>query len=332
MAHQIGKNDAQEGTEMAWHKLTKVSEKINTEDCFLTKWDVKKRPLLNVDGGSTEYCEIVCTDDPSIIIGEPVHKDTYTLIPNSEFLGVVREALLTIGGGQVVSVGSVCDRGRVFVTVKIPQCPEFEAAGRKFVPYLNFLSSHDKSAAFMVNASNICTVCNNTFSYNLQDKGAPFRARVLHSKNTRPALDKIDLMIGAYVGTQARFKAIMDGLGTTAVTKDVASNFFTGLLTFRSDPAGAKEVSTRRENQVNRLTELFSNGLGNGGNTKADVFSAITDYYTHESSGGENLWRQVVSSEYGAGQAMKGRAWGILTDEYAFNQVVNIGAKVLASN
>jgi len=331
MAHQIGKNDAQEGIQMAWHKLTKVGP-IDIKNCFLTSWDAEKRPLFNSLGQQTDFMEVACTDDPSIVIGTPVHKDSYSLISNKEFLGIIEESLLTVAGSTVASVGSVCDRARIFTTVKIEQCKEFEAAGRVFVPYLNFLSSHDKSAAFTVVASNVCTVCNNTFSYNLTDKGVPFKSRVLHTKNAKPALANIDLLIGAYVGTQARFKAIMDGLGAAAVTKDMAVNFFTGLLSGK-DPEGAiRETSTRRENQVERLTSLFESGAGNAGRTKADVFSAITDYYTHESSGGENVWRQVVSSEYGSGAAMKQRGWDILSDQTAFEKVMFMGAKTLALN
>ena len=93
------------------------------------------------------------------------------------------------------------------------------------------------------------------------------------------------------------------------------------------------EVSTRRENQVNRLTELFRTGKGNNGRDRSDVFGAVTDYYSHESAGGlENPWKQFESSEFGSGFTFKDRAFATLQSDDETDRLIKVGDLVLAGS
>ena len=324
MSHKIGEYDKQEGVKQAWHGLTHVRENIAVDDNWLTKWEVSKQPMFNPDGSPSEWTRVTCSDN-NLYIGKPVHQDTYSLITNKQFLDIVNDALLSVKGAKIDSVGSVCDRGRVFVSVSIPDLPEFRAAGREFRAYLNFINSHDQSSPFAVNASNVCVVCDNTFRYNLHDRNNKvFRAVVKHTKNANDKLHDIDQMIEAYVGTQVRFKHLMDTLEDRPVSPPMARNFFTGL----HSPTIA-EPSTQLLNKVDELQALFRSGRGNRGQTLADVFSAVTDYYTHQSSRPSNPWKQVESSEYGYGATMKTNAMEILTDNEEYNKTLYRGQRVL---
>ena len=84
-------------------------------------------------------------------------------------------------------------------------------------------------------------------------------------------------------------------------------------------------------NTVNRMGELFLSGRGNRGETLADAFSAVTDYYTHESSGGTNVMRQVMSSEYGAGNQNKQDFWQVVRNPEARLATTEIGEELLAN-
>lgn len=324
MSHKIGEYDKQEGIKQAWHGLTHVRQNIGVDDNWLTKWEVSKQPMFNPDGSPSEWTRVTCSDN-NIYIGKPVHQDTYSLITNRQFLDIVNDALLSVKGAKIDSVGSVCDRGRVFVSVSIPDLPEFRAAGREFRAYLNFINSHDQSSPFAVNASNVCVVCDNTFRYNLQDtNNKVFRVVVKHTKNANDRLQDIDQMIDAYVGTQVRFKHLMDSLHSRPVSPSMARNFFTGL----HSPVIA-EPSTQLLNKVDELQSLFRSGRGNRGETLADVFSAVTDYYTHQSSRSSNPWKQIESSEYGYGATMKTNAMEILTDHEEYNKTLYRGQRIL---
>ena len=223
MSHEIGQNDKQQGITMAWHNLTEVLPVIDLKTCFLATWDVKLRPLFRHIGGhnnipasqeETNTCEVVCTDNESIVIGQAVNRKSYTLLPNSRFLDIIQNILSQMAGAIVESVGSVCNRGRIFVSVFIPEWYEtegktvnatFQAAGRTFKTYLNFLSSHDKSCPFIVNMGSICTVCNNTFNMNLSDHGAKLRINIKHTSGMDAMLDDVPSIIGAFFCTVEAF-------------------------------------------------------------------------------------------------------------------------------
>jgi len=325
MSHKIGQYDRQEGIKQAWHGLTVIKDNLTTSDNWLSEWDVEKRTMFNPDGSPSEWNRVTCTDN-GLYIGKPVHAETYGLITNKQFLDIVNDALLSVRGAKIDSVGSVCDRGRVFVSVSIPDLPEFRAAGREFRAYLNFINSHDQSSPFAVNASNVCVVCDNTFRYNLMDKNNKvFRAVVKHTKNANERLQDIDRMIDCYVGTQMRFKVLMDSLHEMRVSWWDANRFFVGL----HSPTIAKP-SPQLLTKVDELERLFRTGNGNRGETLADVFSAVTDYYTHQASRSDNAWRQVESSEYGFGAEMKTRTIQVLSDSKEYADTVMRGQQVLA--
>lgn len=348
MPHEISEIDRQQGTEMAWHGLTEVKPVITLRECFLSLWDVSKRALFRIltDGTQekTEACEVVCTDDEKIVIGNPVHIETYTLLPNSQFLSIVQNTLDLIRGATVASVGSVCRRARIFVSLALPadlstfgETLSLNAAGRQFKFYLSFFSSHDKSAPFGVQLSSVCVVCNNTFGMVLHDTNEKaLKIRIPHTKNMNAALADVPAIVDSFFTSAQRFADKMNQLAQIPIAAGDAKAFFAGFLVGADtgdarSAAEQKEVSGRRQNQIDRLTSLFVSGKGNNGANLADVFSAATDYYSHESSGGENPMKQVASSEFGNGAMMKALAWRILLDDKKTAQTIANGQKVLAT-
>jgi len=352
MSHEINENDKQQGLSQAWHGLTEVLPFIDLKTCFLASWDVVKRPLFRAVKGlgdvttyqETQACEIVCTDNDALVIGKPVDCKTYSLLTNSSFLDLVGQAMTQITGSFVASVGSVCNRGRIFVSVSIPEyytkgektlSAKFNVAGREFTSYLNFLSSHDKSAPFIVNMGTVCTVCNNTFNANLLDENNKgLRINIKHTSEMAAKLADVPAIIGAFFATVERFQIVMANLVQIPISQSDAKAFFLGFLADKEDETATesdkREISTRRINQVNRLTELFVSGKGNQGLNLADLFSAVTDYYTHESSGGDDKLKQVASSEFGNGQTMKAFAFAVLQDDKKTAKLIANGHKLFA--
>lgn len=337
MSHEISEIDRQQGIEQAWHGLTEVMPVIVLRKCWLACWDVTKKVLgVQNDTGEFvpgEFCQLVCTDKPEIQIGAPVHCDTYSVLSNQSFLAIVQDALDKIRGAVVASVGSVCRRGRIFVTLRVPKMETFQAAGREFKPYLNFLSSHDKSAPFTVILSTVCTVCNNTFGMNLVAGGqGTLKIVIKHTKDMANALADVSGIIDAYFASVQKFAEVMDKLAEIPVSAADAHAFFAGLLTEHKE-ATDEGFSTRTENQIDRLTVLFATGKGNKGENYSDVFSAVTDYYSHESvnSEGDNPEKQFASSEFGSGQAMKAFAFAVLQDDKRIAKLTASGHKAIAA-
>src|SRR5216117_576272 len=222
MSHNIHSLDLQEGLSPAWHGLTQVRPHISLDTCWLTQWDIE-RVLLYVGVYHEDarmqvpYDMLRCTDNGHLI-GRPVGR-SYGEITNAQFLDMIRSA---IGGTahKIVSVGSLRNRGRVFVTIKLDQDTLTRIGKRSFADYLTAGNSHDQSCELFWMNSSVCTVCDNTFSMNLasvrqsvdvdeQDEQNG-NARVRHSKNAALRLPGIADIINRAVGVRAEFYSALN--------------------------------------------------------------------------------------------------------------------------
>jgi hypothetical protein len=346
MAHRILNNDKQEGTFQAWHGLTHIRKDLTIENNWLSEWDISPQPLFYGNGIESGFSMLQCTDDEEIHIGYPYNPETFHPISNKEFLDLIMAS--TGGAGhEVVSVGSVRNRGRTFMSLALKGMEEYEAAGRKFSAYLSFLNGHDKSSVLAVVTSNLCTVCDNCYSSNLfkvesgqADSKDDISVRVRHSKNSKMRFPEIAQLIDSAIGVQAKFKLEMDKMFQEKVSSNTAKSFITGFLQRnktekeieKAVQLKGKSLSTRSEGTIERIENLFLNGKGNNGSNKSDLFSAFTDYYTHESSGGTDRNKQFVSSEFGAGLAAKQGAYRLMTNDAQFEKTVRFGEKILSLN
>lgn len=337
MSHEITNIDQVESLTQEWHGMANIRNgaEWSLSNCWLSKFNYIKRPLfrfINGEAIQTETCEITCSDNPQIVVGQPVNCESYGLIDNTLFLNMISEALLSIKGAKLASVGSVCARSKVFVSLSLPDMEWFTANGQEYKPFLNFGNGHDKQTVAYTCASITKTVCANTDRVNLMiakgDKTVPVNLTIRHTKNAALKIENVSEIIDGFYGAAAHFKALMGKLASEPVKTVQARNYFAGLLA----NGKKEEISTRRLNQVNRLEDLFVSGKGNVGETRVDCYGAVTDYATHESSGGsENPWKQIASSEFGAASRLKSAALESLQDNARFAELVTVGEFNLAT-
>ena len=329
MSHGITNRDRQEARHMGWHNLTQINEVLDLKNNWLTKWDIQEVGLKTVGDVEVPFKILTGTDDNQVI-GKPF-AGTYTPVSNKAFLDMIGEAISGVKGAVVESVGSVNNRGRVFVSLSIKGMDKFKVGKREFLDYLNFGNGHDQTSAVWTNASNTCTVCDNTFSMNL-DGEQEVKCKVKHSKDVIARLDNIVEIIDAYAGTQAKFKAEFERLMNEPMKTDKARDLFAGWMIRSNNEEGGKDLGPKTLTKVNRITELFEKGKGNSGENRADAFSAVTDYYTHESTrnSGKNVARQVFSSDYGLGRVAKSSFWNVIRNDDSVNAFAANGKKALA--
>ncbi len=328
---------------MGWHGKTNVVECITRENSGIV-YPMEKRPLFlsfEDDKGERTFNDanffaIVSMDD-QLAIGNPVGAD-YNLISNGEIWDLVSNSL---GGTkyQIVSAGSVDNRSKVFVSVKLENAL-FSAAGRDTENVLNFMFGHGGKMGVNIRTGITVIVCQNTLNAALARRGE-LSLNVKHTKNSAAKLQSMEKTIDAHVGVTAEFKRAMDEIAGIKATEADARKIFAGFVGRDQSGKPVEELSTRAENTVDRLTELFRTGKGNDGNDQSDVLNAFTDYYSHESSGGDNRWKQFVSSEYGSADRDKREAYQLLTDPVslvderrksgvkALNEIKKVGATLL---
>ena len=328
--HNITERDAQVGLSQAWHGLTDVVETIDVKDNVLTKWDVERKPLtyVNVDGNEQEigYGILVGSDDDKII-GRPM-TPSYKAISNEKFLDLVSDAMAKLPKAKIESVGSVCNRGKVFVTVSLDGKSNYKVGDREFNDYLNFGNAHDQTSKLWINNTNTCTVCDNTFTYNLNNKSAMVGSAV-HRGDIELKLADLSNVVDDFLGTQEEFRVKFTGLLKKKITDKKAQSLFTGFL-MRNNPK--EGLSTRCLNTVDSLNSLFKRGAGNRGENYADAFSAVTDYYTHNSTRGKGKSRlnQYVSSEFGLGRMNKQSFWTVVNNKELAERTIERGTKLLS--
>lgn len=310
---------------MGWHDLTEIKADLNLDNNRLTEWDIVQTPLCLPDGTQTTF-KILTGDDDGEVIGKP-YAHTYTPITNKQFLDMVREAISGVKGAVVESVGSVNNRGRVFVSISIKEMANFKVGSREFLDYLNFGNGHDQTCAVWANESNTCTVCDNTFTLNFEGT-QKVKVKVNHTKDVAERIVNISEIIDAYCGTQAKFKAEFARLLNEPLKKDKAKNLFAGWLC-RSTNSQGNDLGPRTVLKVDRLMELFETGAGNTGDNRADAFSAVTDFYTHESTRNEgaNVSRQLFSSDFGIGAKAKINFWNVVRNDNSMNAYISSGRK-----
>lgn len=339
---------------MAWHKLTDVKPDLTLDNCWLNRWEVQPveisarfaadavlppalaEELKETDGKLTlpagENWEALVTvedlkgNEKVLFVSTPYNRKTYTPLPNKTFLQIIRDALLAASlSMDVESCGSVFDRRRVFVSIPLPGGETFEAGGRSFRGFINFMNSFDMSCPFMVTYSNICIVCDNTFNANMDIGGLV----VQHSKNMAANLTNVPAIVARAVEMQEEFRNAFLALASRAVTLDEAKAL---IISFLCD---GEKLSTRSFNDAEEITLLFLKGAGNNGENAADIFSAFTDYYTHISAGKKDAQKQIESSEFGAGANAKRQALAFLSplveDKGEFNAQVQRGQALLSA-
>lgn len=324
MSHEIQENDKQQGRVMAWHGLTDVKEDLSLENCWLSTWDYIGKPVQLEDGTKTPFCALTVSDVPNLFVGQSYNPKTFKPVTNAGLIAKLTKAIEN-QGVTLESCGTIMNRARQFFSFSL-DAAKFQAAGREFKAFLNIGNGNDKSSPLWVNTSNICTVCNNTFTANLSDAGM-----IMSVKKTQFSEFKLAEMgqaIASMLRGQAKFAKQLNELHAIPCDEITAREFLAGFI---GDANAA--LSTRSNNTLDRLIQLFKGGAGNDGNDYSDVFQALTDYYTHESAGegneAENRQKQFVSSEFGTAKQRKMEAWSMINDENQRNGLILIGKQIL---
>lgn len=329
MGHGIkAGRDRQVGLKQAWHGLTEVQEVIDPKDNYLTSWDVERRALsVEVDGVAVDSgFDILVGSDDGELIGKPLSQ-AYKEVSNEAFMDLVSDAMNRLPKAKLESVGSVGNRGKVFATISLGDHKDYKIGDRGFQDFLNFGNAHDQSSRLWINNTNICTVCENTFNFNLNSNKGMVGSAV-HRGDIELKLADLTVLVDEFLGTQEDFKTKFDKLLKRRIDLEKAQQLYTGFLT-RNNPR--EGVSVRCLNTVERLGELFTRGAGNRGENYADAFSAVTDYYTHNSTrgGGKNKASQYYSSEHGLGRMNKNAFWTVVNNRELCEKTINRGKKLL---
>src|SRR5215831_11681066 len=156
-------------------------------------------------------------------------------------------------------------------------------------------------------------VCNNTLNAAHFDKRAVIRTR----HNTAFKADAVAKELAKVAEGFAQFKTIGDALAQAVMAKEAVADFFKDCLDIPHD-AKSDEISARKRNQYAELAAAYQRSVseGAGPGTAWAALQAVTRYVDHDRStrggnGGEDEAR-FTSATFGSGDALKGKAMGLL--------------------
>jgi hypothetical protein len=331
MSHEIRQFDVQEGRTMAWHGLTRINALLTLANCWLAGWDYviercqvggKNTPFscLTVSDVTEEYIDEETGEKyEKLYVGKSFDPGSFKPITNKKLIELLAKA--TEGKDLTLeSCGTIMNRGRQFFSFAMGE--SYKAAGREFVPFFNIGNGNDRSSPLWQNVSNTCTVCNNTFTANMLTSGLIMEVK--KTKFSELKIQDFGIAAKAMLAGQKDFAAGLESMAKAKCTEDTAREFLAGFL-----GDNGKALSTRAQNTIDEIVVLFKTGAGNDGDGMDDLFQALTDYYTHASAGGEDKWKQFVSSEFGAGRNEKQRAWAMLSEKKLRDGLITLGRNAL---
>lgn len=288
MAHELTTNEKGEteffsAVTKGWHKLGQTSDRQLTAEEAIKEsrlnWTVEQVPVYHeAQGEMIEVPDQYCVRRTDNYKALSIMTKRYQVIQNHETFSFADEI---IGSGRAVwdTAGSISGGRVVFMQV--------ELEGRLFlksnpddqtVKKVLFVNSHDGSKALMGMITPVRVVCQNTLNAALGSKSNQFK--VYHRKNFQSRKDEAAKVLGLASAFYDDLQFVMDTLAEQKVTHSYVEGFVNALM-----PATKDEVSTRTENRRNQITNLFQNGKGNNGETKWDLFNAVTEYVDHHSVG-----------------------------------------------
>lgn len=326
----VTERDFQIGLEPAWHKLTKVVEKIS-RGCFP---EVVPQPLYFGDDfapmtyGSKPYVVPISLDD-KLPVSPPYCTDSYCLFTPRDAWDYVHEVL---GGTRftVKSIGMIWNRSQWFMSTWLDELAGI-LDGYEF--NLNWSGGLDRSISPQSELSGTRIVCSNTQLISRMTGEVLFKKKA--TKKFRTALEESKAEIEKAVGMSRIFAEQLKSLEANSCTPERAGRIYAGYIGLDTN---CQELSTRGRNTVEQLKALHVRGLGNRGETEADCLNGFTEYYTRGNTESPNYdaGKAWVSGEFGGNADRKAAFAGLMmnrvvhTDrEWSLGEVEKLGEKML---
>lgn len=321
MSHGIETlRDFQTGIAMEWHKKTKVVDQVFR---YMFPEIQKVQSAIILPDGSVK----ILTDRHTPISLDdnlPCGEDLASLFTPHKAWDLVHE-LLAGTGFKVESIGMIKNRSKWFISTSLDELQQVKADNVKI--NLNFSGGLDGCLAPQADLNGIRIVCANTLAFSRATGKPLFRAK--QTLNFFKTLEDRKAEISAAVGQVKVIDEKIKRMQDTPCALAEAKSVFLALL----NPPGAKEISTRTDNQVEELAGLFAHGDGNHGETRYDALNAVTQLYTRGSvndKSKKNVWSQYESSEFGAFADRKAGFFAMATDDKAWEKSLLTGEQLFA--
>lgn len=331
MAHEIwnGKAIYTGKREDVWHEIgIYVGEEKLTSGRILSEagldYEVTKHPMTiarTINGETVHYPSnrfAVCRDGVAEDLegeGNPVQLGVvtanYQILQNADAFKPF-DPLVDAGLLEYTAAGALMNGARVWIAAKMTGIKTEDTIVRETKEFVDTVEAywllyngHDGQTAVNIALTGIRPVCFNTVSMAIVDESA-VTGGAIKARHASNVLANVEAATKTLEKANERFAGMMAAyrkMAAVALTDARIEQFFK--RTFPTIDGAA--WSTRRANQVEKMTQLAVSGVGNNGSTVWDLFNGATEYFDHAAT--DDAMRNMESSWFGSRRDQRGDAF-----------------------
>jgi hypothetical protein len=246
------------------------------------------------------------SDDNNLPMGDAVGEKYWT--PTNEMLYEIFMGALEGSGYKLVSAITVQGRTQFALDAK---GENIKIGKRTMAPYVGLHRAFGgKTKVVIAGHSTVIQCGNTTYLFNREAEKSDDALFFKNTAGLASRVDEIKFAIEQVHGVSGQFARAMKESDSIPLSVDNARLAYAGFVTLGKpvvkESTSDRAASSKTANRIARLVELFKVGKGNNGQSVGDWFNGLTDYYTHESAGGEeNAEKQWMASEFGSARNVK---------------------------
>jgi len=339
MAHLIQQTNGRINAALdkpAWHGLGHIMQPLDTIETWWSKggldFEALKVPAYaHLADGTVirlENQHAIVRHDTHHVLSNRTMSDQYKPVQPSELREWFRQYISVNPDFQMSSVAALLQGERIFATAKYNG--GMTVAGAKHDAYLAMTTSFDGTMATHNFATMVKIVCNNTLQAGLADGGA---SRITTSHRSKFDANRVGKELAKVISGFAAYKAMGEEMATRHLEKEQINKLFRHVLDIPFE-AGRDDVSTRKLNQFDELSQAYTQTVREENNTHIGTawaaLNAVTRYVDHD-RGSNNVEKQFVSAQFGSGAALKAKAVTYL-DEICDGELLRAVAAKTASD
>ena len=294
----------------AWHglgaRLSQVATAQEAIEAANMGWEVGMREVF-IQTPSGQFMEVtdkkaVTRLDNGKVFG--IFSNQYTPLQNRDAFTFFDSV---VGAGEAIyhTAGTLAGGSRIWTLAKLPgdlKLSDTDVLER----YILLANSHDGSLAVTMKPTTVRVVCNNTLSVALGgETNKLFRA--VHTSSVMQRVNQARETLGLQ---EAYFANVMRGIERLAderMTQAAANEFLVELFGQEENP---EAFSTRMQNQIDTVGNLFVKGTGNHGVNRWDMLNAVTEFVDHKRTKDDD--KRLDAAWFGGGKDLKQKAWNLL--------------------
>lgn len=294
----------------AWHglgaRLSQVATAQEAIEAANMGWEVGMREVF-IQTPSGQFIEVtdkkaVTRMDNGKVFG--VFSNQYTPLQNRDAFTFFDSV---VGAGEAIyhTAGTLAGGSRIWILAKLPgdlKLSDTDVLER----YILLANSHDGSLAVTMKPTTVRVVCNNTLSVALGgETNKLFRA--VHTSSVMQRVNQARETLGLQ---EAYFANVMRGIERLAderMTQAAADEFLVELF---GQEENREAISTRMQNQIDTVGNLFVKGTGNHGVNRWDMLNAVTEFVDHKRTKDDD--KRLDAAWFGGGKDLKQKAWNLL--------------------